>query len=164
MKFFKTLFLMLTISSILVSTAFAAPDAPHQQNEPSKGIIKKNNEKQRKEHKDSKKKEDPIKILKERKKKIESLRKEGKISDEKAKELTKKINERIKKVEEFKKLPLNKKKELLLQSFKVKLDSLLKAGEITQEQADEILKEFLEKLEKWDGSGYPGFHGKRKQN
>lgn len=160
MKILKTLFLTLLLSCLLFSSVFAITDKDNPVNEQDQTIQNERG----KYPGESKKIEDqgnPIENLKMKKKIIESLRKEGKISDEKAAELQKILDERIKKNEEFNKLPLQKKKEILLQNFKTRIEEKVKAGKITREQADKIIKEFSEKIKKWDGNENPKFRKKR---
>jgi hypothetical protein len=103
---------------------------------------------------------DPLKMLEERKQKIEKEYKEGKITKEEADEKTKKIDERISKIKEFNSLSLPKKKEYLSSTVKSRVEQDVKSGKITKEQGEKIIKDFNEKLEKWDGKDFPGFMGK----
>lgn len=104
---------------------------------------------------------DPIKALECRKEKVRSLLKEGKITKEQADEMTARIDEKIAKVKEFSKLTLPQKRARLMEEFKTSADKWVKEGKLTREKADVMIRDFNEKITKWDGSGYPVMHGKR---
>lgn len=106
---------------------------------------------------------DPIKMLEEKKAEIQEKLKEGKITKEKADELTIKIDERIKEIKEFDKLTTEQKKEKLIKKFDEVMDKKIKEGRITKEEAEILKKEFNEKIKNWDGKGYPRFRIKRPQ-
>lgn len=99
--------------------------------------------------------QDPIKRLQGKKEKIQKLFDEGKLTREEAEAKIRQIDEKIKKIEEFNKLPLNKKKEKLIENFRNFTDDMVKKGKITRERADELLKEYESKVNQWDGSGKP---------
>lgn len=101
------------------------------------------------------KKIDPIKVLERKKEKIKKLHKEGKITKEKAEEKLKKIDKKIEEVKEFQKLPLEQKRERVINNFKRELDMLVRDGKMKPEEAERLLKEVTEKIKNWDGSGYP---------
>lgn len=106
---------------------------------------------------------DPLKALESKKERIQSLLKEGKISKEEADRINAKIDSKIKEVKEFNKLPLEKKREKLISDFKVRLERKVKDGKMTKEKMDELLKDYTEKINKWDGKGYPGIYHKGKK-
>ncbi|HOQ37552.1 MAG TPA: hypothetical protein PK033_06175 [Acetivibrio sp.] len=107
---------------------------------------------------------DPIERLQRKKQKVQELYDSGKITKEEADELTKKIDEKIKEIQEFNSLPLDKKKERLIGKFKEKIDEKVKEGKLTRKEADELIKEFTRRIKEWDGKGYPGFKsGKQRQ-
>ena len=107
---------------------------------------------------------DPIKRLEERKNDIEKEYKEGKITKEKADELTKKIDERIVKIKEFNSLTLPQKKERLNQKFKAHIEQNVKKGNMTKEEGDKAIQEFNKYLENWDGNNFPKFKGKSERH
>lgn len=107
--------------------------------------------------------EDPIKRLQEMKESIAKKAAEGKIDQKKADEITAKINEKIKQLEELNKLAPAQKKEKLKSMFKDAIDKKVNDGKLTRDKADEIIKKHNEKIDKWDGQGYPpvNFKGTR---
>ncbi|PYG87813.1 uncharacterized protein DUF2680 [Ruminiclostridium sufflavum DSM 19573] len=107
---------------------------------------------------------DPIKRLEERKESIKKECEEGKITKEKADELTKKIDERIAKIKEFNSLPLQEKKDRLNEKIKAHVEHDVQNGKITKEEGDKIIQEFNKQLENWDGSDFPKFKGKCERN
>lgn len=107
---------------------------------------------------------DPIKRLEERKNDIEKEYKEGKITKEKADELTKKIDERIVKIKEFNSLTLPEKKKQLNQKFKLHIEQNVKNGNMTKEEGDKAIQEFNKQLENWDGNDFPRFKGKSERH
>lgn len=148
MKFFRMLVPALISAFLLTSTAFAAPDKP---NLPGVGITKQNCENFRK---------DPVKALENKKEKIQSMLKEGKITKEKADAITARINVRIHEINEFNKLTIQQKKTKLINDFRTSVENKVKEGKLTKEKANVMLKDYSDKLNKWDGSGYPKVHGK----
>lgn len=101
---------------------------------------------------------DPLKRLQERKELIQKEYKEGKITKEKADELTERIDKHIQKVKEFNSMSLPQKKEHLKAKFKAHIEKEIKNGKITKEEGDKLLGEFDKELEKWDGTaGFPKF-------
>ena len=107
---------------------------------------------------------DPLKRLEERKESIRKDLKEGKITKEKAEELTKKIDERIAKVKEFNSLTLPQKKEHLSKNFSSHLEKQIKDGRITKEEGEKIQADFNKQLESWDGKEPPKFMHKIKKH
>jgi len=104
--------------------------------------------------------QDPIKHLERMKEKVQSLLKEGKITKEEADKINAKIDEKIKMINEFNKLPLDKKKEKLLSDLKARLDEKVKEGKLSKGQANKIMKEYEKKIKEWDGNGFPRIHNK----
>ncbi len=148
MKFFRTLAPVLLSACLLTSTAFAAPGNPN-----APGI-------EAKHQKCEDFSKDPVKALESKKERIQSRLKEGKISKEKADAITARIDAKIKEVNEFNKLTPPQKKAKLINDFKTSMERRVKEGKLTRENADTILKDFTEKVNQWDGNGYPKFHGK----
>ncbi len=151
MKLSKTFSTVIIIVSIAATTAFAAADTSisYESKENSGNIashFKDHNEKNFKEFN-----KDPIKSLENRKEKIQTMLKEGKITKEKADKITAKINTKIKEIQDFEKLTLPQKKEKLINDFKSKLEERVKEGKIDKSQAVAKLKEFSQEVEKWDG-------------
>jgi len=101
------------------------------------------------------KERDPVKALEAKKEIIRKLVKEGKISKEKAEEIIRKLDAKIEKIKEFQSLPLEEKRKRLINDFTEKLDRMVKEGKISRQEADKMLKEITEKINKWDGSGLP---------
>jgi len=104
-----------------------------------------------------KKHRDPVKALEEKKEKIRELQKQGKISEEEANEMIKKIDEKIKLIEEFKKLPAEKKKEVLISKFKERIEEKVKEGKLTRVEADKIIEKYTEKLNKLKEKDFQNF-------
>lgn len=109
----------------------------------------------------SDKPKDPIEALQKRKERIQSLLKEGKITKQKAEEITKKIDAKIKKLQEFNRLSPQQKKSKLIEHYRKSLDESVKSGKVSRERADQLMKKFIEKMQKWDGKGYPNFKKKK---
>lgn len=134
------------------------------------GDLKKDNNKDSKQEKDEKFKndgklkddkgscekcKDPLQILQHRKELVQKALEEGKITKQEADAITARIDEKIKEIEEFNKLDLPQKKEKLMSKFKAFVEQGVKEGKITEEKKEELIRQFTEKLEKWDGNGYP---------
>lgn len=100
---------------------------------------------------------DPLKVLDEKKEKVQELLREGKITKEQADEITRKIDENINAIKDFNKLSVEQKKKHLLEQFNKSIDQRAKAGKITKDFAEELKKEYRCRIEQWDGQGYPGF-------
>lgn len=103
---------------------------------------------------------DPIAALEEKKSEISDLLKEGKITQQKADEMINRIDAKIAEIKAFSKLTLQQKKDKLIKDCKNRLDVLVKAGKFDRKKADEILKNYTEKIKQWDGTGYPKFFDK----
>lgn len=103
-------------------------------------------------------KKDPVKFLEEKKSRILKLQKEGRIDKDAAKKAIEKIDKKIEEIKEFQKLPVEKKRETVISKYKERMDELIRKGKITKEEAEKKTKEFVEKINKWDGTGYPMFH------
>ncbi|MCX7843572.1 MAG: YckD family protein [Clostridia bacterium] len=98
--------------------------------------------------------------LEEKKKIIQKMVQEGKLTQEEANKKIEQIDARVKEINEFNSLTLEKKKEKLLKEFKDRMDQKVKDGKINQEKADKMLSDFKAKVDKWDGTGNPAFHAK----
>lgn len=163
MNISKLLSTVVVIISLTTTTAFATIDTPvsngstqnHIVTEPKQDIKKDFKQKHDEFNKD------PIKALENRKVKIQSLLKEGKITKEKADKKTARIDSKIKEIQTFNKLTLQQKKDKLINDCKTSVEKLVKEGKLDRTKADTILKNHTEKINKWDGNGYPQFHSKR---
>jgi hypothetical protein len=103
---------------------------------------------------------DPVKMLENMKKELQTKVRNGEITKEKAEAITGKINAKIKEIKEFDKLTLPEKKSKLTSSFKSFIEEKVKSGKLTREKADELLKKHTERIKEWDGTGYPMLRGK----
>jgi len=153
--------LMAALSSVSV---FAAPNSVALKESTiaqQKNQIEQKREGERSKHKSnengSETQIDPIQKLRDKKAKVKELLDAGKITKEEADDLNAKIDARIKEIEEFNKLTVEQKREKLKKGFKEKIDKKVKEGKISKKDADEIIKRFNEKIDEWDGTGYPGF-------
>lgn len=150
MKVFRILPVSMVSCLLSANLAFAVLDLPCQLMQDSHyNMVEKENSTC------SEKEEDPIKKLQGKKEKIQKLFEEGKLTKEEAEAKIKLIDEKIKKIEEFNKLPLSKKKEKLIENFKNFTDDMVRKGKITQEKAEELVKEYESKVNRWDGNGKP---------
>lgn len=134
-----------------------------ENNNNEKGNIENNGGKLKKD-KCGKCKNDPLKRLEERKESIRKDLKEGKITKEKAEELTKKIDGRIAKIKEFNSLTLPEKKEHLSKKFSSHLEKQIQDGRITKEEGEKLQADFNKQLESWDGKEPPKFMHKIKKH
>lgn len=103
---------------------------------------------------------DPIKALQAKKEKVQALLKEGKITKEEADKKTAWIDSKIKEIESFNKLPLQQKKDKLISDCKAAVEKRVSEGKLDRAKADTILNEYTEKINTWDGTGYPKFRFK----
>ncbi len=160
MKKIKILIAIAFVFSMVSSSAFAVQSIATVEKtnatEQNSGLFKNHG-------KHEKCDKDPIKRLEERKNDIQKEYNEGKITKDKADELTKKIDERIVKIKEFNSLPLAEKKERLNEKFKYHIEQDVKNGKMTKEEGDKIIQEFNKQLENWDGNDFPKFKGKGKK-
>ena len=152
----KKLQILVTIAfviSIMSFSSFALPEAgSHTENN-----VEKNNTNCDKCHKD------PLKRLEERKEKIQQDLKDGKITKEKADELSSKIDQRIAKINEFNSLTLPEKKQHLTKKFNSYIEKQVKDGRITKEEGENMLSDFSKQLENWDGKEPPKLIHKMKK-
>ena len=163
-KFGKKILLILVAGCILISSfsMIVLADNTGYENVLTENIVHNDGKCEKFKCNPSKKHKDPIKALEEKKEEVNDLLKQGKISEEEANELIKKIDDRIKKIEEFNRLPLEKKKEVLINKFKEHVEKKVNEGKLTREKADEIIKEHIERVNRWNGKGYPDFNHKGK--
>jgi polyhydroxyalkanoate synthesis regulator phasin len=150
-KILKLLVLPIVLTCFFVSSAYSASESSCSFEPSGKCIEKQESDRQK----------DPIKELESRKEKIKKLQKEGKISKEKADKAISDIDLKIKKIEEFNKLPLEQRKSILIERFKTHIDNKVSEGKLTREQADIIVKDFTARIKAWDGKGYPKINIKK---
>lgn len=103
---------------------------------------------------------DPIQRLLVKKAKIEAQLAQGKISKAEAEAKIVLIDAKIKRIQEFNKLPLSEKKERLVIDFKAFVDEKVKEGKLTQEKAKELIAKYTRIVNEWNGSGNPPRMGK----
>jgi hypothetical protein len=151
MKLFRILASTVAIACLTVTTTFAAPDMAKSEKSHDKDFKQKRAEFEK----------DPIKALKNRKAEVQSLFNDGKMTKEKADAITARIDARIKEINEFNKLSVQEKRVKLTNDFKTFIDKRVKEGRLTKEEADIKIKDFTDKVTKWDGKGYPKFHEMR---
>lgn len=162
MKLFRTLAITAIAVSISFTTVFASGTEANRK-EPKDlqkdhgKRIEKRIEKEFPKGRLDKLEKDPIKILESQKERVKSLLEEGKISREKADAIISRIDEKIKRIREFNKLPLDEKKEKLKAGFRKFIEKQVERGKLSREKADELIKKYDKQIEKWDGNGYPGF-------
>lgn len=150
---------VITLFTATTTTAFAAPDPllngsaifTESEQHFKKGFEQKHEEFDK----------DPIKMLERRKEKIKLLLEEGKIDKKEADEITARIDLKIKEIQSFNKLSLQKKKEKLVNDCRAAVEKRVQEGKLDRSKADTIIKNYTEKINKWDGNGYPQFHSKR---
>lgn len=122
----------------------------------SKEHVEKDNMKMRDEFE-----KEPLKLLENRKAEIQSLLKDGKITKEEAAGKIERFDIRIKEIQSFNRLTLKQKKDKLTKDCKKYLDKQVAEGKLDKTKADTIFKKYSERINKWDGNGYPKFHLKR---
>lgn len=150
MKIAKGLVTAVLVASISATAAFAAPSvlAGTEQQSQADTVKMYSLESARKQL-------DPIKALEAKKEKVQQMLRDGKITQEKADEITARINFKIKKIEEFNKLRPEEKKAKLISEFNARMSKKVKDGKITQDEANEKIEKFTERINQWDGTGYP---------
>lgn len=122
-----------------------------------KGTFEKNNGLCKDYEKHGKCEKDPLKRLENKKESIQKEYKEGKITKEKAEELTEKVDKHIAKIKEFNSLSLPQKKEHFSSKVKSRIEQDVKDGKLTKEEGEKILKAVNKELENWDGKEFPRF-------
>lgn len=164
MKFLKNLVAAALITCLTVSASFAAVEPSARPDEDKAPQQTTDKELKRKKDfggkfsgfkKDKSKQQDPVKILEGMKKKLQEKVRTGEITKEKADEISRKIDAKIKEIKELDRLPLEEKKDRLEKKFKAYVEDKVKSGKLEPEEADRLIKKFSEKLKEWDGKGYP---------
>lgn len=155
MKKFHILITIAFIISIISTSVYAAEsNYVLEQNE----AVEQNTEIFKEHDKQFEKGErDPLKRLENRKENIQKEYKEGKITKEKADELTQKIDKHIAKIKEFNSLPLPQKKERLSEKVRSHIEREVTDGKITKEEGEKIINDFKKDIESWDGKEPPKF-------
>ena len=170
MKITKILFTAAVTASLFTTVAFATPTPSKPTNQVRTEQSSMHNKKDKNLHLNHKKCrngkctpefKDPIKFLENRKETILKLEKEGKISKDEADTKIKKIDSKIKGIEEFNKLPVQQKREKIIGKFKEVMARQVKEGKLSQEKADELISEYTKKIQEWDGNGMPEFYHKK---
>lgn len=131
---------------LMTSIAFAAPEATSTATETKQPA---------KKHQQFFVKQDPTKKLENMKAMIEKKLADGKITQEKADTYTAKLDAAIKQLQDFNNLSLDQKKSTILSKVKANMDKKVQAGKLTQDKADAALAKITEKVNKWEGNGYP---------
>ena len=101
---------------------------------------------------------DPLKALEQKREEVLRLLKDGKLTKEKADEIISRIDSKMAEIKEFQKLPLEQRKEKLIKDCETRLNQMIKDGKIQQKDAETKFKEYVDKINRWDGTGYPIFH------
>lgn len=150
------------IISLTATTAFGATDIMTSNGTRQNSVVTESKPHVKKECKQKHEEfsKDPLRALESRKVKIQSLLKEGKITKENADERIARIDSKIKEIQSFNKLTLPQKKDKLIYDCKASVEKLVKEGKLDRVKADTLLKNYSEKINKWDGNGYPHFHTK----
>lgn len=153
MRFSRILGTAITITCLTVTTAFAAPiTAGSAVTKQSCAAAKEKCEKFSK---------DPLKALQNKKEIIRAHEKDGKITKAKADAINARIDAKIKEIQQFNSLTVQQKRAKLINDYKASVTKRVKSGKLTQDKADTMIKDFTDKITRWDGTGYPQFHGKR---
>jgi len=167
MKFHRILAAAIAVTFLTATTVFSASGSS---NAPQIGVSQQKGNATKMESKHTREKgvkqkcdsfsKDPLKVLQSKKEKIKSLLKEKKITKEKADAMTARIDAMIKEIQKYDSLPLQGKRDVLINNFKASVDKRVKNGRLTQDVADTMVKDFTDKITKWDGKGYPQFQMK----
>lgn len=98
---------------------------------------------------------DPIQRLENIKAKVTEKYNEGKISKDKYDSIIAKINNMEQKINDFNKLTLDQKRQKLISDYTAAVNKKVQSGKITQDKANELIKNYTDKVNKWDGTGFP---------
>ncbi|MDI3312482.1 MAG: hypothetical protein QJR05_13800, partial [Thermoanaerobacterium sp.] len=98
---------------------------------------------------------DPIKRLEDIKAKVTEKYNQGKISKEKYDNMISKINEKEQYIKGLNSLTLSQKRQKLISDFTAAINKKVQSGRITQDKANELIKKYTDKVNKWDGTGFP---------
>jgi len=127
-------------------------------------VTKASTEQSIKQQEENKVNIDPIKSLEDKKAELQKRLAEGKITKEEADQKTAKINEIILKIQDFNKLSLQQKRDKLISEFTMHMNKKVQEGRLNQNEANTKIASFKEKINNWDGNGYPMFHEKGKHH
>jgi len=100
---------------------------------------------------------DPVKRLQDEKANIQKRLADSKITQDQADKAIAKIDEQIKKLQDFNNLTLDQKKAKLVEDFTAAVNNQVQAGKLTQDKADKMIADYKARVDKWDGTGYPFF-------
>lgn len=100
---------------------------------------------------------DPVKGLENAKARIQEQVKAGKLTQDKADKQIAQIDAKIKEIKDFNALTLDQKKAKLISNYKASIQKLVTAGKLTQDKADQLIKSYTDKINKWDGKSVIGF-------
>ncbi|AGB19898.1 hypothetical protein [Thermoanaerobacterium thermosaccharolyticum] len=98
---------------------------------------------------------DPIQRLESIKAKVTQKYNEGKISKNKYDSIIAKINNMEQQINDFNKLTLDQKRQKLISDYTAAVNKKVQNGKITQDKANELIKNYTDKVNKWDGTGFP---------
>ncbi|WHE06758.1 hypothetical protein PGH24_11530 [Thermoanaerobacterium thermosaccharolyticum] len=98
---------------------------------------------------------DPIQRLENIKAKVTEKYNEGKISKDKYDSIIAKINNMEQQINDFNKLTLDQKRQKLISDYTAAVNKKVQSGKITQDKANELIKNYTDKVNKWDGTGLP---------
>ncbi|HEX9061058.1 MAG TPA: hypothetical protein VF941_12835, partial [Clostridia bacterium] len=99
---------------------------------------------------------DPVKGLENAKARIQELVKAGKLTQDKADKEIAQIDAKIKEIKDFNALTLDQKKAKLISDYKASIQKMVTAGKLTQDKADQMIKNYTDKINKWDGKSMIG--------
>ncbi|MFZ5989635.1 MAG: hypothetical protein ACOYWZ_21265 [Bacillota bacterium] len=103
-------------------------------------------------------KSDPIKDLQTLRKEVQEDYKQGNISKDELDLALTKIDRKLNAVKEFNKLSLEQKKDRLINEFTKAVNRKVQEGKISENDMEKIISVFTEKVNAWDGKGYPTFY------
>ena len=157
----KGLATLAVAATLAVSAAFAVPATAHSfsAQKPKGSALMVVTQ----ETASCRKMQDPLNFLEEKKTHIQEQVRAGKMTQEEADAKIARIEEKNKAIQDFNKLSVPEKKEKLLSRYREMLEKKVAAGKITRQEADRRLQAFTEKVEAWDGRGYPDFGCKNRQ-
>lgn len=98
---------------------------------------------------------DPVQRLENLKTKLTDKYNQGKISKDKYDKAIAKINQIEQKIKDFNNMTLDQKKQTLINDYNTAINKRVQQGKLTQDKANELIKNYTDKVNKWDGNGYP---------
>jgi hypothetical protein len=164
MKRSRTIAIATIIGSLVTTTAFAYPNItftaaarPGQLETVRTNTTNCNAKNKTRNQTKQKGQTNPVKALELRKERVEQQLKEGKITKEKADEIITKIDAKIKEIQEFNNMTLQQKRDSLMHRFKTSIEQKVKEGKLSQDKANQLIKDYTDKVNNWDGNDYPYF-------